>query len=58
MLLTGLRGVGKTVLLSEMNRMADKAGHTSIYIEAQRKKHAPRDGGFRERPLPDSRYRR
>lgn len=38
MLLTGLRGVGKTVLLSEMNRMADKAGYTSIYIEAHEDK--------------------
>lgn len=38
MLLTGLRGVGKTVLLSEMNRMADKGGYTSIFIEAHENK--------------------
>lgn len=38
MLLTGLRGVGKTVLLSEMNRMADKGGYTSIFIEAHEDK--------------------
>lgn len=33
-LLTGLRGVGKTVLLNEMEKMASIAGYCSISIEA------------------------
>ena len=38
MLLTGLRGVGKTVLLNEMERMAVAAGYRSIAIEAHEDK--------------------
>ena len=34
MLLTGLRGVGKTVLLNEIKRTADKDGYHTIFIEA------------------------
>jgi hypothetical protein len=34
MLLTGLRGVGKTVLLNEIKRMADAEGYRTISIEA------------------------
>lgn len=34
MLLTGLRGVGKTVLLNEIKRMADGDGYRTITIEA------------------------
>jgi DNA polymerase III delta prime subunit len=34
MLLTGLRGVGKTVLLNEIKRMADHEGYRTISIEA------------------------
>ncbi len=34
MLLTGLRGVGKTVLLNEIKRMADSAGYRTISVEA------------------------
>jgi hypothetical protein len=34
MLLTGLRGVGKTVLLNEIKRMAEAAGYHTIFIEA------------------------
>lgn len=34
MLLTGLRGVGKTVLLNEIKRMADSDGYRTIAIEA------------------------
>ena len=34
MLLTGLRGVGKTVLLNEIKRMADTEGYRTIFIEA------------------------
>lgn len=33
-LLTGLRGVGKTVLLNEMERRAARAGYRTIFIEA------------------------
>jgi len=33
-LLTGLRGVGKTVLLNEIGRLADKANYQSIFVEA------------------------
>ena len=35
MLLTGLRGVGKTVLLNEVERMADAAGYEAIAIEVK-----------------------
>ncbi len=38
MLLTGLRGVGKTVLLNEIERRAKVAGYRTISIEAQEKK--------------------
>lgn len=34
MLLTGLRGVGKTVLLNEIDRMAKAAGYRTLFIEA------------------------
>lgn len=34
MLLTGLRGVGKTVLLNEIERQAKNAGYRTISIEA------------------------
>lgn len=34
LLLTGLRGVGKTVLLNEIQRMADSDGYRTIFIEA------------------------
>lgn len=38
MLLTGLRGVGKTVLLNEMERLAKKNGYRTIFIEAHENK--------------------
>lgn len=38
MLLTGLRGVGKTVLLNEMERMAGNEGYRTISIEAHENK--------------------
>jgi hypothetical protein len=38
LMLTGLRGVGKTVLLNEMERMAQAAGYRSILIEAHESK--------------------
>lgn len=38
-LLTGLRGVGKTVLLNEIDRMAQRDGYRTIIIEAHEKKH-------------------
>jgi len=38
MLLTGLRGVGKTVLLNQMQRMADATGYRTIAIEAHEDK--------------------
>lgn len=38
-LLTGLRGVGKTVLLVEMERVAQQAGYRTILVEAHEKKH-------------------
>jgi hypothetical protein len=38
MLLTGLRGVGKTVLLNEIERMAKQAGYRTISIEAHEDK--------------------
>src|SRR5690606_32982709 len=38
MLLTGLRGVGKTVLLNEMECLAKTAGYHTILIEAHEDK--------------------
>ena len=38
LLLTGLRGVGKTVLLNEIERMAKKNGYQSILLEAHEEK--------------------
>lgn len=38
MLLTGLRGVGKTVLLNEIDRMAKESGCQTISIEAHENK--------------------
>lgn len=38
LLLTGLRGVGKTVLLNEVERMAARAGYRTISIEAHEEK--------------------
>lgn len=38
LLLTGLRGVGKTVLLNEIERMAKSSGYQSILIEAHEDK--------------------
>ncbi len=38
MLLTGLRGVGKTVLLNEIERMAKADGYRTITIEAHEDK--------------------
>jgi hypothetical protein len=38
MLLTGLRGVGKTVLLNEIKRLAEGEGYHAISIEACEKK--------------------
>jgi hypothetical protein len=38
LLLTGLRGVGKTVLLNEMERIAQQAGFRTILIEAHENK--------------------
>jgi hypothetical protein len=38
LLLNGLRGVGKTVLLNEMERIADKDGYRTVHIEAHEKK--------------------
>lgn len=38
MLLTGLRGVGKTVLLNAMERLSKEAGYHSIFIEAAESK--------------------
>ena len=37
-IMTGLRGVGKTVLLNEMDRMAREAGYRSIFLEASSQK--------------------
>lgn len=39
LLLTGLRGVGKTVLLNEIDRMARELGYRTILIEAHDSKH-------------------
>ena len=38
LLLTGLRGVGKTVLLNEIERMAKRDGYQSILLEAHEEK--------------------
>lgn len=38
MLLTGLRGAGKTVLLNEMQRMARKDCYQTIFIETHENK--------------------
>ncbi|MDN0076704.1 ATP-binding protein [Crenobacter sp. SG2303] len=38
LLLTGLRGVGKTVLLNEIERMAQASGYRTILIEAHERK--------------------
>src|SRR5271155_5170168 len=38
MLLTGLRGVGKTVLLNQIERMAKDAGYLTVTIEAHENK--------------------
>lgn len=38
LLLTGLRGVGKTVLLNKMEHMAGEAGYRTILFEAQEKR--------------------
>ena len=37
-LLVGLRGVGKTVLLNEISRLAESSGYKSILLEAHEKK--------------------
>lgn len=41
LLLTGLRGVGKTVLLNEIERMAQSAGYRTILVEAHEGKSLP-----------------
>jgi len=41
MLLTGLRGVGKTVLLNEMERLATQAGYHTLLVEAHEAKPLP-----------------
>lgn len=41
LLLTGLRGVGKTVLLNEIERMAQGAGYRTILVEAHLGKSLP-----------------
>ncbi|MDP1884676.1 MAG: ATP-binding protein [Candidatus Moranbacteria bacterium] len=41
LLLTGLRGVGKTVLLNEMERMAQDTGYRTILVEAHEGKLLP-----------------
>jgi Cdc6-like AAA superfamily ATPase len=38
MLLTGLRGVGKTVLLNEVEHLAKENGYHTIFIEAHENK--------------------
>src|SRR5688572_6814039 len=38
LLLTGLRGVGKTVLLNEIERTAKRAGYRTVFIEAHEDK--------------------
>ena len=37
-LLTGLRGVGKTVLLNEIERIADNTGYRTVLLEAHEEK--------------------
>ena len=39
-LLTGLRGVGKTVLLNEIDRLAIKTGYRTVGVEAHEDKAA------------------
>ncbi len=41
MLLTGLRGVGKTVLLNRMHQMCEESGYQTILIEAHEGKPLP-----------------
>jgi hypothetical protein len=41
LLLTGLRGVGKTVLLNEMCRLAESDGYQTVFIEAHEDKSLP-----------------
>jgi AAA ATPase domain len=41
MLLTGLRGVGKTVLLNEIERMASATGYRTVLVEAHEGKSLP-----------------
>lgn len=41
LLMTGLRGVGKTVLLNEMERLAIAAGYRTILVEAHGAKRLP-----------------
>lgn len=38
LLMMGLRGVGKTVLLNEMKRMAEHDGYRTIFVEASENK--------------------
>jgi len=38
LVMTGLRGVGKTVLLNEMDRMAREVGYRTVFIEASEQK--------------------
>jgi hypothetical protein len=40
-LLTGLRGVGKTVLLAKMREQAEATGYHSVFIEAHEEKSLP-----------------
>lgn len=40
-LLVGLRGVGKTVLLNEIQKEADNQGYKSVFIEASENKRLP-----------------
>ncbi len=39
LILTGLRGVGKTVLLNEIERAANQAGHRTVIVEAHEGQH-------------------
>jgi len=41
LLLTGLRGVGKTVLLRKMNDLAKESGYQTVFIEAHEDKGLP-----------------
>ena len=38
LMLTGLRGVGKTVLLNEIERMAQSTGYRTVLVEAHERK--------------------